>query len=111
MGLRVEEQCRVCGEPVWSGLERPDADRLAVHVRTLGAASLVMFFCCLGPVAGLIAIAAYRANVEFMEARDARTSATAYQRAHAGMMLARLTGLLSLFSLVVLVLLALAVPY
>ena len=61
-GLGVDDLCPECGTPVWS-FKDPDADhpglsKTASSAMTWGLVSLVPFFACLGPIAGLVAIPA-----------------------------------------------------
>lgn len=58
-GIRVDDRCPECGVAVWS---RPQGDAASIsrakHALGWGIASLVLFFVCLGPLAGFVAIPA-----------------------------------------------------
>jgi hypothetical protein len=57
-GLQVNDLCPECGTPVWS--QRPPEQASAEAHRSLvwGLCSLILFFICIGPLAGFVAIPA-----------------------------------------------------
>lgn len=59
-GLRVDDLCPECGKPIWSrpALDVSQLARDAGRALTWGVAALVLFFLCIGPLAGLVAIPA-----------------------------------------------------
>jgi len=58
-GLRVEGHCPECGTPIWSqGGPALQANGDASAALVWGVVSLVLFFTCLGPLAGFVAIPA-----------------------------------------------------
>lgn len=58
-GIRVDGVCSECGTPIWS---RPGLDPVLLRNAKLatgwGVASIVLFFVCLGPLAGFVGIPA-----------------------------------------------------
>lgn len=67
-GLKVDDLCPECGCAVWSRPPVQQATLYASRSLTWGIVSLVLFFACLGPLAGLLAIPAItyasKANAE-----------------------------------------------
>tara|TARA_R110000782_G_scaffold57258_13_gene119680 strand:+ start:5821 stop:6207 length:387 start_codon:yes stop_codon:yes gene_type:complete len=67
-GLKVDDLCPECGCAVWSRPPIEQATQNASRSMTWGIVSLVLFFACLGPLAGLLAIPAVtyasKANTE-----------------------------------------------
>lgn len=58
-GMRVDDRCPECGVEIWS---RPVGDAASVkrakHALGWGIAALVLFFVCIGPLSGFVAIPA-----------------------------------------------------
>ncbi|MEM7623529.1 MAG: hypothetical protein AAF235_10055 [Planctomycetota bacterium] len=57
-GMGVDDACPECGNPVWSTPPPDEAVADARSAMTWGIVSLVLFFACLGPIAGFLAIPA-----------------------------------------------------
>ena len=61
-GLGVDDVCPECATPIWSSrdpaIENPELAKEASSAMVWGIVALVLFFACLGPLAGLVAIPA-----------------------------------------------------
>lgn len=57
-GLKVDDLCPECGCAVWSRPPLQQASTFANRAFVWGLLSLIFFFLCIGPLAGLVAIPA-----------------------------------------------------
>ena len=96
VGLNVEDRCPECGTPVWSA--RPP-DRVASDAQSAmawGIVSIVLFFVCIGPFAGFVAIPAIiKSGRALAEVKAGRVPAGAAQGARAGQICGWITAALS----------------
>jgi len=96
-GIRVDGSCPECGTPVWSRPEPTYASPDAQQALIWGIVSLCLFFVCLGPLAGLVAIpAVVKANRALEDVHTGRVPPAAASNAKAGKVLGWITISLSL---------------
>ncbi len=96
-GLQVTDNCPECGTPVWSHppVEATSADANAAL--RWGFAAIALFFICLGPFAGLIAIPAItRGNEVLRQARSGLVSTQDRTTARTAVILGWITAGLSI---------------
>ena len=96
-GLKVDDACPECGTPIWSRPVPTTTSPDAQSALTWGIVALCLFFVCLGPLAGLLAIpAVVKANRALEDVRVGRIPASAASNARTGRILGWITIVLSL---------------
>jgi predicted RNA-binding Zn-ribbon protein involved in translation (DUF1610 family) len=101
-GLKVDDLCPECGCAVWSRPPIQQASQYASRSLTWGIVSIALFFACLGPLAGLLAIPAITyASKANAEVRQGLIDKSQLGGAKAGMILGWITAGLSIAALAV----------
>lgn len=96
VGLQVTDLCPECGTPAWSHPPVEQEHKDAASAQVWGIVAIILFFTCLGPLAGVVAIPAIvRGNRVLRDARSGRLAASSVSPAKTGVVLGWITVALS----------------